>query len=90
VVPEGRRPEAGGRGLLFVIPVVNLAWLIPVSINGLGITEGVGILLFSHFGFAPELVLSILIAGRALLVLCSATGGVPFLLNRDTMLARSR
>jgi uncharacterized protein (TIRG00374 family) len=75
--------------LLFVIPVVNLAWLIPISINGLGITEGIGIVLFSHFGFEPELVLSIMIAGRALLMLCSATGGIPFLLNRDPMPARS-
>ena len=74
--------------LLFVVPVVNLAGLIPISINALGITEGVGIVLFSHFGFAPELVLSILIAGRALLVLCSSTGGLPFLFDRYPMSAR--
>jgi uncharacterized protein (TIRG00374 family) len=68
--------------LLFVIPVVNLAGLIPFSINALGITEGVGILLFSSFGYEPELVLSILLAGRMLTILCSATGGLPFLLGR--------
>ena len=68
--------------LLFVITVVNLAGMIPISINALGVTEGLGIVLFSHFGYEPELILSIFLTARVLLVLCSATGGIPFLLKR--------
>lgn len=71
--------------LLFVIPVVNLAGMIPISINALGVTEGVGIVLFGHFGFEPELILSILLTARILLVLCSATGGIPFLFRRNVI-----
>jgi hypothetical protein len=68
--------------LLFVITVVNLAGMIPISINALGVTEGLGIVLFSHFGYEPELILSIFLTARVLLLLCSATGGIPFLLKR--------
>lgn len=62
--------------LLFAIPVINLAGMIPISINALGVTEGVGIVLFSHFGLEAELILSVFLTGRVLLILCSATGGL--------------
>jgi glycosyltransferase 2 family protein len=68
--------------LLFVIPVINLAAMIPVSINAIGVTEGVGIVLFSRFGYEPEVILGIMLTGRVLLMACSATGGLPFLLGR--------
>jgi len=71
--------------LLFSIPVINLAGMIPISINALGVTEGVGILLFSHFGFGPELVLSVFLTGRVLLTLCSATGGIRLLVPRGSL-----
>jgi glycosyltransferase 2 family protein len=76
--------------LLFVIPLVSLAGLIPVSINAIGVTEGAAMLLFSQFGFAPELILSIFLAGRVLLLLCSATGGIAFLLTREVVPAAPR
>jgi uncharacterized protein (TIRG00374 family) len=71
--------------LLFVIPIVNVAGMIPISINALGVTEGVGIVLFGHFGFEPELILSIFLTARILLILCSATGGVRFLFWRNAI-----
>jgi glycosyltransferase 2 family protein len=76
--------------LFFVIPLVNLAGLLPISINAIGVTEGAAIVLFSHFGFAPELILSIFLAARVLLVLCSATGGIAFLLARQVVPAAPR
>jgi uncharacterized membrane protein YbhN (UPF0104 family) len=68
--------------LSFLVPILALAAMIPVSINALGVTEGLGIVLFSKFGFEPELVLSILLAGRVLQVLCSLTGGIPLIGSR--------
>jgi uncharacterized protein (TIRG00374 family) len=65
--------------LCFAIPTVSLAGAIPLSINGLGIAEAVGIMLFSRFGFEPEIVLSIFLCARGLLILCSATGGIRYL-----------
>jgi len=65
--------------LFFVVPMVNIAGLLPISINALGVTEGVGILLFSQFGVKPEVILSVFLTGRVLLILCSATGGIPLL-----------
>jgi uncharacterized protein (TIRG00374 family) len=69
--------------LLFVIPLVSLAGMIPISINSLGVTEGAGIVLFRHFGYEPELILSIFLTARILLILCSATGGIRFLFRRN-------
>jgi glycosyltransferase 2 family protein len=71
--------------LVFVIPLVSLAGLIPISINAIGVTEGAAILLFGQFGFAPELILSTFLAARVLLLLCSATGGIAFLLTRQVV-----
>jgi len=76
--------------LLFVIPIVSLAGLVPISVNALGITEGVGIILFSQLGFEPELILSILLTGRVLLTLCSATGGTLLLFRRNEWLPAKR
>lgn len=67
--------------LMFVIPVVSLAGIIPLSINALGITEGVGMYLLVHLGVEAEVALSVLLTGRILQVLCSATGGIPLLLR---------
>ena len=72
--------------LFFVVPIINLSGMIPISINALGVTEGVGLFLLSLFGYQPEIVLSVLLLGRVLLVLSSATGGVPFVLRRDSMI----
>lgn len=67
---------------LFIVPCIQLARLIPISINALGITEGVGVYLFSLFGIQGELTLSVLIAGRILLIFCTATGGLFYLFQK--------
>jgi uncharacterized membrane protein YbhN (UPF0104 family) len=75
--------------LLFVIPVVNLVGLVPISINGLGVTEGLGMYLFARLGIEPELALSVLLLARVLQFLCSSTGGVRLLLSRNLVPSRA-
>jgi glycosyltransferase 2 family protein len=71
--------------LMFVIPVVSLAGIIPLSLNALGITEGVGMYLLVHLGVEAEVALSVLLTGRVLQVLCSSTGGLPLLLRQGLL-----
>lgn len=71
--------------LMFVIPVVSLAGIIPLSVNALGITEGVGMYLLVHLGVEAEVALSVLLTNRVLQVLCSSTGGVPLLLRQGLL-----
>jgi len=47
----GMRIDPVTAGLFFVfVPVLSLAMIPPITINGLGIREGLGILLFAHAG----------------------------------------
>lgn len=68
--------------LSFLIPIINLTGVVPFSINSLGIKEGVGVYLFSVFGIAPELTLAVLLMNRILLMICSATGGLRYIVHR--------
>jgi uncharacterized protein (TIRG00374 family) len=68
--------------LLFVTCAINLAGLVPVSINAIGVTEGAGTALLALFGVQVEVALAALLIIRILLIACSATGAIPFLFDR--------
>lgn len=70
--------------LLFLIPLINLSELIPISINALGIKEGFALYLFSQLGIHAELVLSVFLVNRVLLMLVTSTGGIRYLFYRST------
>lgn len=65
--------------IMFLYPLITLSGLIPFSINSLGIKEGIGIYLYSSFGIDTEVALSVLLVGRVLSTLCTATGGLKYL-----------
>lgn len=58
--------------LLALSALAVLASLAPVTINGVGITEGVFVLALSGYGYAPEVVVASCLAGRVMTALVMA------------------
>ncbi len=70
---------------LILVPLVRLAILLPISINGLGIREGAYIALFAQVpdaGVMPLMAFSISILGSFMLVSVSLIGGGLYLFTR--------
>lgn len=76
--------KAGFLVLLYLVPLINLTDMIPITINSLGLKEGVAIYFFSLFGYAPETVVTVYLIGRVNLFLWTATGGIGFLFHSRT------
>jgi len=68
--------------ILFSCTASSIISLIPISLNSLGVTEGVLVFLFGVYGVAPELSLAVALLGRVLYILLSSTGGVLYLWMR--------
>jgi len=65
--------------MVFLITFISIVELIPVSINSLGVREGVGVYLFQLAGVPIETTLSALLIARISQTLLSATGGLRYL-----------
>jgi glycosyltransferase 2 family protein len=61
------------------VPLLGLLMILPISINGLGVREGAGILLFTQIGFTKEQALLMELITYAIMVVVSLTGGYYFL-----------
>ncbi len=61
------------------IPLLGLIMVLPISINGLGIREGAGILLFTEIGFLEEQALLMEFITYAVMVAVSIIGGIFFI-----------
>jgi hypothetical protein len=60
------------------VPLLSLIMILPVSINGLGVREGAGILLFTQIGFSREQALLMELITYAIMVMVSLLGGLFF------------
>ncbi|MDD4856788.1 MAG: lysylphosphatidylglycerol synthase transmembrane domain-containing protein [Candidatus Krumholzibacteria bacterium] len=61
------------------VPLLSLLMILPISINGLGVREGAGILLFTQIGFTKEQALLMELMTYAIMVATSLLGGFYFL-----------
>jgi uncharacterized protein (TIRG00374 family) len=61
------------------VPLLSLIMILPISINGLGVREGAGILLFTQIGFSKEQALLMELITYAIMVVVSLLGGFFFL-----------
>jgi len=76
----GIRPEARDMLHFFVfVPLLGLIMILPISINGLGLREGAGILLFTRIGFQEEEAFLMEFITYVVMVGISLIGGVLFL-----------
>jgi uncharacterized protein (TIRG00374 family) len=60
------------------VPLLSLLMILPISINGLGVREGAGILLFTQIGFSKEQALLMELITYAIMVVVSMLGGFFF------------
>jgi len=60
------------------VPLLGLIMILPISINGLGVREGAGILLFAQIGFSKEQALLMELITYAIMVMVSLIGGFFF------------
>ncbi len=66
------------------VPLLGLIMMLPISINGLGLREGAGILLFARIGFSEEEAFLMEFLTYVVMVGVSLIGGVLFLKRQIT------
>lgn len=76
--------------LIQIYTLVRLIGSLPISINSLGITEGLYIILFSTIGVNSVDALTVALLGRILLLLVSLSGGFLFILKDKNKLDLSK
>jgi len=64
------------------VPLISLAGMLPVSVNGLGVREALYILLFGRLGASAELSVSLALLYLAVTALASLPGGIVYALQR--------
>jgi uncharacterized membrane protein YbhN (UPF0104 family) len=65
---------------LFVIPLINLASMAPISINGLGVQDGLYVFFFERVGAVPAEVLAASFVYHVLRLASSLIGGVLYVI----------
>lgn len=63
------------------VPLVSLAGMAPISVNGLGVREALYILLFGRLGVPAETAVSLALLYLAVTVFASLPGGVAYLMQ---------
>ena len=70
-------------GFLLIIPLVTLMMVIPISIAGWGVREGVMVVGFGYLGVAPEAALALSILYGLLMLVVALPGGIVWVLKRN-------
>jgi uncharacterized membrane protein YbhN (UPF0104 family) len=70
-------------GFLLIIPLVILMMVVPISIAGWGVREGVMVVGFGYLGVAPEAALALSILYGLLMLVVALPGGVVWALKRN-------
>jgi len=70
-------------GFLLMVPLVGLIMVIPISIAGWGVREGVMVVGFGYLGVAPEAALALSILYGLLMLVVALPGGVVWALKRN-------
>jgi glycosyltransferase 2 family protein len=81
--------EIGPLEVAVAAPLVILVNLLPISINGLGVTEGAFVVLYSRLGVPPEIALSAAILRRLVIVAITSIG-LAYWQRPDVSLPRPR
>jgi len=70
-------------GFLLMVPLVGLMMVVPISIAGWGVREGVMVVGFGYLGVAPEAALALSILYGLLMLVVALPGGVVWALKRN-------
>jgi len=64
------------------VPLISLAGMLPISVNGLGVREALYLLLFGRIGASPEVAVSLALLYLAVIFVASLPGGLVYALQR--------
>ena len=70
-------------GFLLMVPLAGLMMIVPISIAGWGVREGVMIVGFGYLGVAPEAALALSILYGLSILVVALPGGVVWMFKRD-------
>ena len=70
-------------GFFLMIPLVTLIMVVPISIAGWGVREGVMVVGFGYLGVAPELALSLSILYGLSVLIVALPGGIVWMFKRS-------
>jgi uncharacterized protein (TIRG00374 family) len=62
--------------ILFVSSITQIIGILPISLNSIGVTEGLNVFLFSLIGVPLEISLSVALIGRISQIITSSIGGI--------------
>ena len=68
--------------VLFVSTIIQILGMAPISLNSIGISEGLGMFLYSFVGIAPEISLAAGLVGRVSSIITSSLGGIFYLFEK--------
>ena len=71
------------RGFLLMVPLVGLMMVVPISIAGWGVREGVMVVGFGYLGVAPESALALSILYGLSMLVVALPGGIIWMLKRS-------
>jgi uncharacterized membrane protein YbhN (UPF0104 family) len=74
----------GAAELAFIVPVTFIIQMAPISVNGFGVREATFGFYFTRLGLPLESALLVSFVGAALILLFSVSGGVVYLVRRET------
>jgi uncharacterized membrane protein YbhN (UPF0104 family) len=77
--------EVGAGALFVAVPLIALAAGLPISVGGLGVREGSGVLLLAPLGIAQPEAVAMEFLAWLVGVVTSLIGGLAFLTGRDSM-----
>jgi uncharacterized membrane protein YbhN (UPF0104 family) len=70
-------------GILLMIPLTSLIMVVPISIAGWGVREGVMVVGFGYLGVVPEAALALSILYGLLVLVVAFPGGIIWMLKRS-------
>lgn len=65
--------------IILAYSIINIFGALPISLNSIGITEGLFVLLFGFYGIETEISLAAAVIARILLIIASSMGGFVYL-----------
>ncbi len=76
--------------LAVFVPLISLAGMLPVSVNGLGIREALYLLLFGRIGVPPDVAVSMAVLYFAVTFVASLPGGIVYATQKGPGVRRRR
>lgn len=69
--------------IILACSIINIFGALPISLNSIGITEGLFVLLFGFYGVEKEISLAAAVIARILMIIASSSGGFIYLFKNS-------